>query len=239
MVGGLLGLTLAACGSSSTPPAEPAAASAPPGAARGPAASGTIAAVAGSSIEVQNPANGQVTVNFSSSTTFTDRVPAALSDVTAGSCVVVSGTGTPVVAKTVQISTADNDTCGTGGPGMRPQNGSSRPSRPSGAPRPSGMNARGAFGKVTAVTGGGFTVSQDNRQTGAATSVEVTVDSATTYTKSESATPNALKVGECAVATGTADDTGAVTARMISLSQPDPGGCQTFGTRQPNGGGNG
>ncbi|TNC21637.1 DUF5666 domain-containing protein [Amycolatopsis alkalitolerans] len=238
--GGVLALTLAACGSSgnTVAPAAPAPASGAKSAPRGPAASGTIAAVAASSIEVQNPSNGQVTVKFSGSTTFTDRIPAALSDVTAGSCVVVTGTGTPVAAKTVEISTAANGTCAPGGVGMRPGNGGTRPSRLSGAARPSGA-ARGAFGKVTAVSGTGFTVEQDNRQTGATTTVQVTVDSATTYTKSSAANSSALKVGECAIATGQADDTGAVAAKTISVSQAGPNGCQTFGGRVRTGGGNG
>ncbi|GAB2999601.1 DUF5666 domain-containing protein [Amycolatopsis acidiphila] len=248
VAGGALALTLAACGSSgggtAATPAAQAPASGANNAARGPAASGTIAAVAASSIEVQNPSSGQVTVNFSSSTTFTNRVSAALSDVTVGSCVAVTGTGTPVAAKTVEISATDSGTCAAGGAGMRPQNGtgSSRPSRPSGAARPSGANGqgRGTFGKVTAVSGSGFTVEQDNRQTGATTSVQVSVDATTTYTKSGSANSSALKVGECATATGQADDTGAVTAKTISLSQAGPNGCQTFGGgRQRNGGGNG
>ncbi|WP_236796788.1 DUF5666 domain-containing protein [Amycolatopsis sp. GM8] len=247
--GAALALTLAACGSSSGgTPAAPASQAPASGAAgaRGPAASGTIAAVAPASIEVQNPSNGQVTVNYSSSTTFTDRVSGALSDVAVGTCVAVTGTGTPVAAKSVEISAADNGTCaiGGGGPGQRPQNGggsgTARPSRPSGAPRPSGANdARGTFGKVTAVSGTGFTVEQDNRQTGATTSVQVTVDPTTTYQKTESANSSALKVGECAVATGQADDTGAVTAKTISLSQAGPNGCQGFGGRGRNGAGGG
>lgn len=248
LAGGALAVTLAACGSSGT--AAPASGQAPASgsnnATRGPAASGTIAAVAASSIEVQNPSNGQVTVNFSSGTTITDRVSAALSDVVVGSCVAVTGTGTPVAAKTVEITPADNGACAPGGAGMRPQNGTGG-TRRSGAPRPSGTRAPGAngqgpatFGKVAAVSGTGFTVERDNRQTGATTSVQVNVDASTTYQKTESANSSALKVGECAIATGQADETGAVTAKTLSLSQPGPNGCQAFGAgRQRNGGGNG
>jgi hypothetical protein len=245
VAGGALAITLAACGSSDSGTAAPTSQAPASGAnngARGPAASGTVAQVAASSIEVQSTSSGQVTVNFSSSTTFTNRVTATLADVTTGSCVVVTGTGTPVAAKSVEISAADNGTCAAGGTGTgaRPQNGDTS----SRAPRPSGTNTngagRGAFGKVTAVSATGFTVEQDNRQTGATTSVQVTVDSSTTYTKSESANSGALKVGECVAATGQADDTGAVTAKTISISQAGPNGCSTFGGgRQGNGGGNG
>ncbi|GHF86904.1 hypothetical protein FHX82_004531 [Amycolatopsis bartoniae] len=250
VAGGALALTLAACGSSDSgttaaAPAGQTQASGAAGANRGPAASGTVAQVGGSTIEVQNQTDGQVTVNFSGSTTFTDRVAATLADVTTGSCVVVNGTGTPVAAKSVQISAPVNGACNGGfggGGGMRPQNGSG-----SAAPRPSGTNNPGrggfggAFGKVTAVSGTGFTVEQDNRQTGATTSVQVTVDATTTYTKSQSADASALKVGECVTATGKADDTGAVTAQTISISQAGANGCTTGfgGNRGQNGGGNG
>lgn len=251
LAGGALALTLAACGSGESPAQS--AGSAPNSGApssganqRGPAASGTIAQLTGQSMEVQNPSSGQVTVNFSNTTTFTNRVTAALSDVTTGSCVVVQGTGTPLAAKSVEISAPDaNGSCTGGfGGGMRPQNGGqSRAPRPSGSPRPSGANGPGrggAFGKVTAVSPTGFTVEQDNRQSGATSSTPVTVDSTTTYTKTATADANALKVGECVSATGQADDTGAVAAKTIMISQPGPNGCQTFGGgRGRNGAGNG
>lgn len=237
IAGGALALTLAACGSSESGTATPASQAPALGtnkAARGPAASGTIAQLAASSMQVQNASSGEVTVNFSGSTTFTDRVSATLADVSTGSCVVVTGTGTPVAAKSVEISVAGNGTCAAGGGGAR-DGDTRRAARPSGT-----NNARGASGKVTAVSATGFTVEQDNRQTGAATSVQVTVGSATTYSKSESANSGALKVGECVAATGQADDTGAVTAKTISISQAGPNGCSTFGGgRQRTGGGNG
>jgi hypothetical protein len=247
-LGGALALGLAACGSSASGSAAPAPASQSqnPGGNRagGPAASGTIAAVSSSDIEVQG-ANGQVTVNYSGSTTFDDRVSATLADVTQGSCVVVAGTGTPVAATSVQISTAGANGCTAGfggaGGGDRPQGGqggASRAPRPSGANRP-GAGARGTFGKVTAVTGTGFTVEEDNRQTGATTDVQVTVSPSTTYEKTQSADATALKVGECAVATGQSDDTGAVTATTISLSQAGPNGCTSGGRRGGNGGATG
>src|SRR5439155_20648347 len=140
-----------------------------------------------------------------------NRVSAALADVTTGSCVVVTGTGTPLVAVAVEVSTD----CTTAGGGMRPQSGNGH-TNASRAPRPSGTNnaGRGA-GKVTAVAGNGFTVQQDNRETGATTDIQVTVDNTTTYSKLEAATATALKVGECVSATGQTDDTGAVTAKSI------------------------
>ncbi|MFD2421552.1 DUF5666 domain-containing protein [Amycolatopsis pigmentata] len=250
VLGSALVLTLAACGSSGSDSGAPA--SQPPSQARGarggPAAAGTIAAVEGSDIQVQNPANGQVTVKFSGSTVFSQQTAAALADVTVGSCVLVAGTGSPVVARTVEISAAGGNGCGFGAPGggARPENGNGNgapPSRPSGAPRSGAPNqARPTAGKVTAVTSTGFTVEEDNRQTGATSDVQVTVDSGTTYGKTASADASALKVGECVAATGQTDDTGAVTARTIAISQAGPNGCTVGGAggrQRGNGGGNG
>jgi hypothetical protein len=129
-----------------------------------------------------------------------------------------------------------------GGGGMRPQNGTSgRPSRPSGANKPGGGGQGGgrATGKVTAVSGTGFTMQQDNPQTGATTDVQVTVGGSTTYMKSASASASALKVGECVTANGQADSSGAVTATTIAISPAGPNGCTFGGGRQGNGGANG
>jgi hypothetical protein len=256
VTGAVLALTLAACGSSTSGGSSPAAPSQAPAASNGqgagraggpggPGASGTIASVASSSLEVQSANSGQVTVNYSGTTTFTDRVSAALADVTTGSCVIVTGTGTPITAQSVDVITATATGCdAAGGGGGRPQNGTSgRPSRPSGANRPGGGQggAQGgrATGKVTAVSGTGFTMQQDNPQTGATTDVQVTVGGSTTYMKSESASASALKVGACATATGQADSSGAVTATAIAISPAGPNGCSFGGGRPGNGGTNG
>jgi hypothetical protein len=242
VLNGALVLALAACGSSSGGNGAPASQPSNParGARGGPAAVGTVAAIQGSDIQVQNPANGQVTVKFSGSTLFTQRGAATPADVTTGSCVVVTGTGTPLVARTVEISAAEANGCGFGGPGgMRPQNGNgdngAPPSRPSGVPVPG--QARPTTGRVTAVTSTGFTVQEDNRQTGATSDVQVTADSGTTYQKSTSADASALKVGECVAAAGQTDDTGAVTARTIAISQAGPDGCAVAGRQRGNGAG--
>lgn len=241
--------TLAACGGSATPSGS--GGSAPSGAAQAggpgtpPGAFGSIASVAASSIEVQNKTSGQVTVNFGSSTTFTNEVSGTLADVTVGSCVTVSGTGgsgQPVAARSVSITKATSGGCtaaaggrgGGGGNGTRPS-GSNRP-------RPTGTNGGrfgGAFGTVGAVTGASFTVHTTPRGSTAATDVTVNVSGTTTYTKSESATSSALVVGQCAAALGTTDDTGAVTAKSITISKPGTNGCSTGFGRGGFGGGNG
>jgi len=56
------------------------------------AASGTLAAVSGTSLEVQNPTSGQVTVNWTGSTNFSQTVTVPPSTLAVGDCVTASGT---------------------------------------------------------------------------------------------------------------------------------------------------
>ena len=55
-----------------------------------PGASGKVAAVDGTTIQVQSPQDGQVAVTWTASTTFTQEVAASLADVKVGDCVVVT-----------------------------------------------------------------------------------------------------------------------------------------------------
>jgi Domain of unknown function (DUF5666) len=188
---GLAALAVTACGGSGATAAAPPAASsnsspAPAstnGQAAFPGVIGTAAAVSASSLEVQNPTNGQVTVTFTSATAITDEVAATSRAVTVGSCVTVtgqppasgaasgaaSGSATrSVTATTVTVSTPVNGNCnagfgGGGGFGGPPGSFTPNPSF-SARPRPSG--SRGAFGggfggangKVTSLSASGFVV---------------------------------------------------------------------------------
>ncbi|GAB3072348.1 hypothetical protein GCM10027053_41770 [Intrasporangium mesophilum] len=177
-----------------------------------------------------------------------------------------SAGGTTVAAATVEIFPATNGTCettglagggGFGGPGGAGPggggfgNGSGAPqptARPQGSGAPTGgangfgAQFRGATGKVAAVDGGSFTVQpiarrDQNGTTSAATSpVTVTYAASTTFTTAGKASASAVKVGVCLTAFGKADDTGAVTATTIQLSQPVDGSCTT-GFRLGGGGG--
>jgi hypothetical protein len=263
---GLVVLGVAACGGSagnSATPAATIASSAAPGASPAPSASqaafpgvvGTAAAVSGSSLEVQNPTSGQVTVTFSASTPITDTVSVTAKDVTVGSCVTVVGkpstTGsaaTSVTATSVTVSAPVKGSCTGGGaggfggggfggfgPGSGGASGTPRPSF-SARPRPTG--SRGAFGngtfggangKVTSVSATGFVVQARRRAAGSdtstTTSVTVITTSASKYLKTVSATASALKVGQCITAAGTTNSIGAVAARSIRISQPGASGC--------------
>jgi Domain of unknown function (DUF5666) len=220
---GIVVLGVTACGGSSGNAATPAAtiaSSAAPGSSPTPTASpafpgvvGTAAAVSGSSLEVQNPTSGQVTVTFTASTPITDTVSVTSKDVTVGSCVTVVGkpsaagaAATSVTATSVTISAPVKGNCagaGAGGFGGGFGGGGLGGTRPSGAPRPSfsarprptgsqGAFGNGAFGgasgKVLSVSATGFVVQARSRAAGSTGSAgsAATVRSVTVITNSAS-----------------------------------------------------
>ena len=255
----ILGVALGAtaCGNAGTTATTPqAAASNSPRPAAGtqanfPGVIGTAAAVSGSSMQVQNPTSGEVTVTFTTATAITETVAVTSKDVTVGSCVAVVGqpstsgsAARSVTATTVTISTPSNGSCaraGFGGFG-RPR-GTFSP-RPGFTPRPRPTGSRGPFGfgvangKVTSLSASGFVVQGRNPVAGTDTSITVTTTAATKYLKVVTAGPSALKVGECITAVGQANSIGAVAARSIRISQPGPNGCVT-GFRRRGGFGSG
>jgi hypothetical protein len=145
----------------------------------------------------------------------------------------------PVTALTATnvVITATTGNCARGNGGFGGGNPSARPSfrpsaRPSGAARAGGGGAGFGFGATTfgtvASVGDGSFVVTSTRGTSSSTSttkVTVTTTSATTYRETETVTKANLKVGLCATAIGTTDDTGAVNARTIALSTPTSSGC--------------
>lgn len=215
--------------------------------ARAPQASGTyglIAAISGTTLQVQGT-NAQTAVTYSDSTTFTQQVTGAVADLKPGACVSVRGTTTSdtTAATSITVSDAVNGQCqgfvgfGGGGTGASraPQGGV-----PSGAPRsgvPSGSASgtpggnRGGFvvGTVSSVADGTLTVTVSQQQGGATastspTSAAVTIGSAT-ITKTVKATAAAAKVGMCASVPDKPDTTGAVAATSIRLSDAVNGAC--------------
>jgi hypothetical protein len=262
-----LTMTLAACsGSSSGGSGTPSPAVASPaggGSAAGetggagPAAFGTIAAVSGNSVEVQNPTTGQTTVDFSAQTKITQQQTVTLAAVKPGLCVTATSampsatssaapsTGAPdqprtITATTVLITSPANGSCG----GFA---GFGNGQRPSGAPRPSQAPSSGArtggrgladvvSGEVKSVSGTAITVLSTRRAFGASSSATPTVatdtvdvSSATTYSQTVSATGAALVVGKCATAQGSPNSTGVVAATRIAVSTPGPQGCSAGG----------
>jgi hypothetical protein len=177
-------LLLAGCGGGGSSTSDtaaaapgPSAASRPQGGAagRGPAASGEIAAVSGTTLQVQNT-SAQTAVTWSASTRFTKSVRATLA---AGDCVTVigtPGTGDTLTASSVRVLSSSGsctfDRAGRPGgadgtPRARPSGGFGRAGRggtpppgapgggtgPSGAPGGGGRDFGTAFGTVTSVSG--------------------------------------------------------------------------------------
>ncbi|MCK9902964.1 DUF5666 domain-containing protein [Frankia sp. Cpl3] len=93
-----------------------------------------------------------------------------------------------------------------------------------------GFGGQGGFGgratgRVTAVSGSTITVSGVSFGSDDPVTYTVLVNGDTTYTRSVDATADALAVGRCAVVNGESDDTGAVTATRIALSEATNGVC--------------
>ena len=155
-------------------------AASPTGMPGGFGASGSVAAISGTSMEVQSQQSGQTTVNWTASTTFSRTVTTSLAAVRVGDCVTATGTSTKgtITAKAVTVATAQSGTCartggfgGAGGAtpggakgfappsgsGNRPEGGSgSGGGAPTGGARgvaPGMGNVGFASGKVTKVSG--------------------------------------------------------------------------------------
>lgn len=187
---------LAACGGGGSHPqatvSSTTTASSTAGAFRGgpPGASGQIAEIDGNTMQVQNPASGQVAVDVTASTRYTQAVATTLSAVTVGSCIVAttpasaSGTTTPtappssppsgprtITAGTVVVA-APSSTGSCGGVfGNRPGAGTRTGARPSGLPSGAATGA-GRFarafgdviaGEVTAISGSAISVQAAQR----------------------------------------------------------------------------
>ena len=195
-----------------------------------PGAIGEVAAVQGDVLQVQSATQGQVAVTLTGSTAITTQVPTSLDELAVGSCVVVTGAGddSAGTAVTVQVSDPVDGECTSEARGGFPGAGGDERPPPSEAPRerpsdlpegagPGGAGGRGgvAVGEITALADAGFTVGD----------VTVTVDHDTTFTATEDGGADDISVGVCVSAQGEADDTGAVTAESLSISDKVDGEC--------------
>jgi Domain of unknown function (DUF5666) len=227
-VAGAAVLSLAACGSSDT--AKPAPSASPTGSTsaqaqaptRAPSTApdgtgkvaGLIASVSGNTAQLTGE-KGNATVDFGASTAVSEVTPAALTDVSAGSCVSVrpahgeSEGGQSITARSVRISTAVDGKCAPGSatPGPSPSNG------------PGGH--RGVGGTVASVAGDTITV---NGSDGAAPTT-VAVTDKTRYTKQVSASTQSIAAGKCMTAQGSQDGSGALQATTINLRPANNGQC--------------
>lgn len=256
---GAAGVLLTACGAQATPASNTQQGFGGQGGPNGPGGqrggvSGQVAAVSGSTAQVQN-IDSQTAVSWTSGTTFTITKATTADAVQVGDCVManrgrpaVGGNGgaQPQAAPSGPLEAATVRIVATGGSCPTDQfGGVQRRQRPSGAPSglPSGAVRFGnfaAFGVVTATTGGAtptLTVKSQLPGDSSSTDVTVTTTSATTYTTQVAGTAADVKVGVCLTANGTPNDTGAVTATRISVSDPVNGQCVTRIGRGFGGGG--
>jgi hypothetical protein len=236
-VAGATALSLSACGSSnkSSPPSTSTSTSTsivtstatpptPNGQAR---VSGLIASVAGNSIQVTKEDNSSAAVNFTSTTQITEANPAALTDVTPGSCVSVRPTdgsqpGQPVTAASVKISQSVNGACPK--PPESTPGGSSSSPAPSLPPSQAPAKPARVRGSVASVSGNTINLTGTD-PSGNTTQTTVTVDDKTTYSKQSSANTDAITPGKCLHARGTTDSGGALQATSIKLRQAVDGKC--------------
>jgi hypothetical protein len=159
--------------------------------------------VAGNAAQVSQR-NGNATLNFTASTKVTEATAAALTDVTAGSCVSVRPTheshgGQPLTAASVRISQAVDGKC---------------------APTKNSP----VQGAVASVAGNTINVTSTDAS-GNTAQTAVTVNDQTKYTKQTGADTQAITQGKCITAKGTTDSGGALQATTIDLRPANNGTC--------------
>jgi hypothetical protein len=218
-------MVLAACGSAAT--ANTSSSSPTPG--RGGVAqfrngaAGQLVQINGQTLILTGP-NGDLTVTYSSTTTFTRTSAAVLADIVPGDCIVATGqkdsTGA-LTATTVRLSPKPAAGCaaaGRLGPNASPVPGASPRPTPSGLPPMAFVS-----GEVTGATGISITV-----LTATTGSQTITVPTTAAVTTTVLASSTVLQTGECLRATGARDSTGAVQATSITITPAGPSGtCAT------------
>ncbi|MDM7854445.1 hypothetical protein [Cellulomonas alba] len=225
------------------------------------AVTGTVAQVRGTDGQTSVTWTGSTTFERTTTGTLADvKVGACVTAVAVGQGADASSSSSGAVTRVTITPAGSDGTCTGGfGGGRGGFPGGRDGQRPSGAPtdlpgggqrgangeRPTGGPGAGRFpggfggftsGKVTAVSGSTITVDALQLGTGGSTPTtapkQVAVDASTTYTTTARSDASAVKVGLCAVARGKADDSGAVTATSITLSDKVDGSCSTgFGGR--------
>lgn len=176
-----------------------------------------IASVSGDAIQVSQQ-TGTATVDFTPSTKITEVTPGQLTEVTAGSCVVVipsresADTGGATTAQFVRVSPAVDGKC-------------PEPRHPAGAPASGGpAGHRPLRGTVASVAGNTITVTGADAS-GSTSQTNVSVTDTTKYTKQSATDAQALAQGKCVAARGTKDDSGTLQATAISVQPADNGTC--------------
>lgn len=215
---GATALSLSACGTSNdnaptsakSSATSSAAASAKKGHDDKDRVTGLIASVTGNTIGVTEK-NGNATVGYSDSTKISEITAAQLTDVTAGSCVMVrpteGSTATATTAKGVMIGPAENGKC----------------------PEHKGPQGdHGVRGVVASVSGSTIVVNVSDAS-GTAAPTNVTVSADTKFMKRAQAQSSAIAVGKCIMARGDNDNSGGLQATDIVLRPAKNGACEGRG----------
>lgn len=229
------GMVVAACGSAATANTSSSSPTPPGGGAARfrNGASGQLVQVNGQTLILTGP-SGDLTVTYSSTTTFTRTSTAVLADVVPGDCIVATGqkdsTGA-LTATTVRLSPKPAAGCGAAGrfgPNASPVPGASPRPTPSVQPPMAFVS-----GEVTGANGISITV-----LTATAGSQTITVPTTAAVSTTVVASSTDLQTGECLRATGARDSTGTVQATSITITPAGPSGtCATgFGGRGGGGG---
>jgi hypothetical protein len=198
---------------------------------------GVLASINGQTLVLTNSQGKNVTVTYSSSTTFTQEVKLAPSDLKEGASVrvAVTSAGSSYTAASVLVSNGTTTTTGKGGFGGFPGfNGTPGAKRGTGAnpcaanrgrfgngtPGAGANNFRGIVGTVSQVNGDILTITDT-----AGASYTVTLTTQTQIVETKSATAAVLKVGEPLTAVGKPGSQNAVAASTIAvlLSLPTRG----------------
>jgi Domain of unknown function (DUF5666) len=231
-----IGMVTAACGSTATAnsaTASPSPTSGGGAAFRNNGASGQLVQVNGQTLILTGPA-GDLTVTYTSSTTFTRTSTAVLADIVPGQCILATGqkdSNGSLTATTVRLSPKPAAGCGAAGrfgPNASPPAGASPRPTPSGQP-PMAL----VSGEVTGAAGVSITV-----LTATSGSQTITVPTTAAVTTTVVISSTALQTGECLRAIGARDATGNVQATSITITPAGPSGtCVTgFGGRGGGGG---
>lgn len=175
---------------------------------------GTIASIAGNALTVQDAAsNTAVKVETSNATRVTVAKSVAVSSIASGDRISVTGatSGSTITATRITDMGPVSTTSPPRGVGVtRPPGGSGRAGFGPGGP--GGASAGGfASGTVTGVSGDSIVISTHSGH-----NVTVRTSASTTVTKNETATLNALQVGESVRVSGTTSSDGSVVATSIS-----------------------
>jgi hypothetical protein len=225
----IAGLALAACGGGANA-AKPSPSPSPAGGQARNGAAGKLVQINGQTL-ILTGAGGDITVTYTTATTFSRTSTAVLADIVPGGCLVATGqkdSAGLLTASTVRLSPKTASGCGAGQFGPNPGAGAGPGAGASPRPTPSNQPAQApmAFvaGEVKTAAGISITVATT---TGDQT---ITVPTTAGVTKTWIASATDLRTGECLRATGQRDAAGQVLATSITIAPAGPAGTCATGT---------